>query len=302
MRPARKLLALALILDPANAAPAGDGPFAVVGVDQAAKLIIGNTVVIDPHPKSADEVARRYYSSLERVYECSKSQCNTHGVQIVDGDICEPDLRGECIGGGGRWFFLKGDLARMPKGAQLGSLVLVSANGRPEVHAILKGNMTGYPDFTIPPGPLEPVTVDAKDALPGTQDDQGQFAARDLGRLFPGNTLINTDGSLDPCLKGAEYYAPDGRLFSLGCAPKENNKVGVDFSIWLLRWRLEGTKFCTTGRMEPNRYVCLTEAGANDAIVSRSGRYPPPSGRLAVQVPSSENAPLLRGNVFHFED
>ena len=202
----------------------------------------------------------------------------------------------------GRWNFAIPAREGAGRGARIGSfIVTLPHGGGDEVHPILKGNVTGFPDFTAPPGPLEPVTVDARDASPGSEDVHGQSAGRNLGKLFPGNTLVNTDGTLDICLKGAEYYAPGGQLFSLGCGHKDKVGGSLYFSIWLLRWRMEGENFCTTGRMEPDRYVCLTGEGQNNAVLAKGGPYPPPAGRLAVQLPSSENASLLRGNIFDFK-
>ena len=130
----------------------------------------------------------------------------------------------------------------------------------------------------------------------------GQWQGRDLPALFPGNTLVNTDGTLEACLKGAEYYAPGGRLFSLGCNQRANNQPGVDYGIYRLRWYLKGGRFCTTSRMDPKRFVCITNGGQSSAVLSKGGSFPPSPGQLAVQLPGGDNAPLLRGNIFHFRD
>ena len=302
MKPPKMVVALTLLLGVGGVAVAGDGSIQPVDTNAAAKLIIGNTIVIDKHPKSRYDVFLQYYSSLDRVYECSKTECYTHSVRIVDGRICDPDLSRLCSEISQRWSFAGRSRETARKGARIGTLTVTMTYGVIETHAILRGNTTGFPDFTVPQGPLIPVTVDAKVAVPGTRDHHGQFAGRDLGKLFRGNTLVDTDGTLDSCLKGAAYYAPHGQLISLGCHEKDNGRPGVDFGIYLLHWRMKHGKMCDTTRIEPLRYSCEGDSGSTGAVLSDTGAYPPPAGRLAIQLPSSSDLPLLRGNIFQFKD
>ena len=294
MKRTRSALALTLLLGPANVAVAAGASFKPVGIDQAAKLVIGNTVVVDAHPRSAYDKARRFYPSLDQVYECGRIMCYTHSVQIVKDQLCEPDLIGQCHVDEGRWYFRRGDWSSAPPGSRIGSFVS-GTGGHEEIHAIFKGNVTGFPRFTPLVNRLRPVTVDARTRSSASKHRLGQ--TKRLERQFEGNTLIGTVESSDVCLEGGEYYSPDKRLISLGCGPKSNDRKGEDYDIYLLHWRIAKGRLCSTSRQDPHLFTCL---GSKDIVISDAGPYKPPPGRLAIKVDPQRKLPLLRGNIFHF--